>query len=100
MDHMKDASPEYFYTFLFLFLSQRCSLKYSSETDLVCKSGLFLHSSRILTGSLRYKCIADTKRQSHKQINTTLRGGALAGYAPSFCFLKYITEKSNQINYE
>lgn len=98
---MKDASPEYFYTFLFLFFSsQRCSLKFSSETDLVCKSGLFLHSSRILTGSLRHKCIADTKRQSHKQINTTLRGGAIAVYTPTFCFLKYITEKSNQIYFE
>lgn len=90
----------FLHIFIFIFLSQRYSLKYSSETDLVCKSGLFLHSGRILTGILRCKCIADTKRQSYKQINTTLTGGAIAGYTPPFCFLRYITEKSNQIYFD
>lgn len=80
-------------TFLLpFFFSSRCSLKYSSETDLICKAGLFLHSGRIPTSSLRCKTIADTKKQSYKQINATLRGGSVAGYALPSHFLKYTTE--------
>jgi len=41
---------------------------------------------------LRCKSVADTKKQSDKQINATLKEGSVAGYAPPFHFLKYMTE--------
>lgn len=81
---------------LLLFFSPRCSLKYSSETEYLQSSAISVLWQNTYS-SLRRKSIADTKKQSYKQINATLRGGSVAGYIPPFCFLKYITENNQNI---